>query len=348
MGGCVQSLPQVIQDLWCAVSPQHADLVINDRRFTVLGVLGEGGYGFVYLVRDSQRKEYAVKKILAQSAEQVEAAKTEVDVARRLTHKNLLPLIEASIGPSPTDQEVTQVCMLFPAYKEGTLLELLQRHHAEGTRLKDAEVLGIFRQVCEGVQAMHRCQPPLAHRDIKPGNVLLSHAPRRMPLGVEAPGADTSPEAVLMDFGSARPARARVSSRREALALQEMAEAHSSAPFRAPELFDVPSECEVGEATDVWSLGCMLYAAMYGGYSPFEHSAGQAGGSMALAAMSGRVAFPEPGSALGRQYEYPQTLRDLVTWILQVDPRRRPPLEDVIMRVGQLQAGMGDWEATFT
>ena len=34
---------------------------------------------------------------------------------------------------------------------------------------------------------------------------------------------------------------------------------------RAPELFEVPSECVITEKTDIWSLGCTLYAAAFGG-----------------------------------------------------------------------------------
>lgn len=55
---------------------------------------------------------------------------------------------------------------------------------------------------------MHSNEPPYAHNDVKPGNVLLTHRKGKSPL------------AILMDFGSARPARKEIRSRSEALQLQ--------------------------------------------------------------------------------------------------------------------------------
>jgi serine/threonine protein kinase len=55
---------------------------------------------------------------------------------------------------------------------------------------------------------MHNLDPPYAHNDVKPGNVLLTHRKGHSPL------------AILMDFGSARPARKQIRSRSEALQLQ--------------------------------------------------------------------------------------------------------------------------------
>ena len=52
---------------------------------------------------------------------------------------------------------------------------------------------------------------------------------------------------------------------------------------RAPELFEVPSSGTITASSDVWSLGCCIYAAAFG-HSPFDGSA--------LAAMSGRLSFP--------------------------------------------------------
>ncbi|RRT83903.1 hypothetical protein BHE74_00002461 [Ensete ventricosum] len=105
-------------------------------------------------------------------------------------------------------------------------------------------------KLCAGLKHMHSFDPPYAHNDVKPGNVLITHKKGQPPL------------AILMDFGSARPARKEIRSRSEALQLQEWASEHCSAPFRAPELWDCPSNADIDERTDIWSLGCTLYAIM--------------------------------------------------------------------------------------
>lgn len=55
---------------------------------------------------------------------------------------------------------------------------------------------------------MHSFDPSYAHNDVKPGNVLITHRKGQPPL------------AVVMDFGSARPAKLKIRSRSEALQLQ--------------------------------------------------------------------------------------------------------------------------------
>lgn len=55
---------------------------------------------------------------------------------------------------------------------------------------------------------MHTFDPPYAHNDVKPANVLITHRKGQPPL------------AVVMDFGSARPAKLEIRSRSDALQLQ--------------------------------------------------------------------------------------------------------------------------------
>lgn len=135
-------------------------------------------------------------------------------------------------------------------------------------------------------------------------------------------------QAVLMDFGSARPARVTVRNRTEALSLQEEAEKLCSAPYRAPELFDVASQCVVDERIDVWSLGCVLYFMLYG-CSPFERVLEEAGGSLALAVINGSLTFPSPDV-------HSSELRQLVLFCLKTDPQTRPHLHDVMQNVQRM------------
>ena len=62
-------------------------------------------------------------------------------------------------------------------------------------------------------------------------------------------------------------------------------QAHCSAPYRAPELLDVPSPATLDYgAVDVWALGATLFHVMYG-EPPFHRAMSAAGGSLALAVL---------------------------------------------------------------
>ncbi|GAA6025597.1 hypothetical protein JCM11491_004771 [Sporobolomyces phaffii] len=151
---------------------------------------------------------------------------------------------------------------------------------------------------------------PWAHRDIKPANIMIS---------------DDGVTPILMDFGSALPARIAIPDRRVALLHQDLAAEHCSMPFRAPELFDVKTDTTLTEKCDVWSLGCTAYAMAYG-TSPFETSQESSlGGSVAMAVLNGKYQFPpDQGGA------YSTGFKEIVRACLEVNPDRRPDIDEVI------------------
>ncbi|KAF9623534.1 hypothetical protein IFM89_003324 [Coptis chinensis] len=322
------------------------DVWINENRFRIIRQLGEGGFAFVFLVKDigiiessavnaatsvgkkfkdpshvSDDGTYAMKKVLIQNNEQLELVREEIRVSSLFSHPNLLPLLDhAIIAVKPTQQSSWnhEAYLLFPVHLDGTLLDNAKTMKAKKEFFSTIDVLQIFRQLCAGLKHMHNFSPPYAHNDVKPGNVLITHRKGQTPL------------AVLMDFGSTQPARREIQSRSEALQLQEWAAEHCSAPIRAPELWDCPSHADIDERTDVWSLGCTLYAIMYG-VTPFEYVLDESGGSLQLAVVNAQIKWPS-----GPNPQYPEPLHQFVKWMLQPQASIRPRIDDIIIHVDKL------------
>jgi len=107
--------------------------------------------------------------------------------------------------------------------------------------LPEAEALWIFKQIVEGVKYLHDMQ--VMHRDLKPTNILLTE----------------QGDIKIADFGVATQ-------------LKELSEEHNTmcgtANYISPE---IASNLPHGIETDIWSLGCILYALILG-KPPFESS----------------------------------------------------------------------------
>eukprot|EP00877_Chromochloris_zofingiensis_P009930 jgi/Chrzof1/5190/Cz15g15140.t1 len=332
------------------------DVTLNDRSFRVLKQLGEGGYAFVYLVREVPTAHsslvepdvYALKKVIAATGEQLTNAKREIEFMQLFRHPNLLPLLQHAVLPLQSDSGLAYIIyMLTPAYQDGTLVEELDRLRVQGRMLPTQEVLHLFSQVCQGIQHMH--SKGIAHRDIKPHNVLITRPEHSIPdqgtsalngddddgdadetAHLQATDQELGYEAVVMDFGSARQSCVQVTNRLDALALQEDAEAHCTATYRAPEVLDVPSHCTISDKVDVWSLGCTLYHIMYGA-SPFQEALDQ-GASLPLAVLNCRIPWPKDPDQ-----RYPAQLHSLIQQCLTVDPAARPNVAAVLKQVQHLQ-----------
>jgi len=320
------------------------DVWINENRYRIIRQLGEGGFAYVYLVKmllnesapSSAPKKfkdpshvsddgtYAMKKVLIQNSDQLEVVKEEIRVSSLFSHPNLLPLLDHAIisikptGPTQEGSWKHEAYLLFPVHLDGTLLDNATAMKAKKEFFSTSDVLHIFRQLCAGLKHMHGLDPPYVHNDIKPGNVLITHRKGQTPI------------AILMDFGSARPARKQIRSRSEALQLQEWASEHCSATFRAPELWNCPSHADIDERTDIWSLGCTLFAIMYG-VSPFEYALEEPEGSLQSAIVNAQIKWPA-----GPNPPYPDALHKFVTWLLQPQPTVRPRIDDIVIHVDKL------------
>ncbi|KAK4447710.1 Serine/threonine-protein kinase [Podospora aff. communis PSN243] len=170
-----------------------------------------------------------------------------------------------------------------------------------------------------------------AHRDIKPGNIMIS---------------DSGSDPILMDLGSIAESPLPITSRSLAIATQDVAAEHSTMPYRAPELFDVKTGTVIDTKVDIWSLGCTLYACLVG-KSPFEMRSDETGGSLSICVLSGDWRFPDEGpnakknkgkgpangsggDASSDSEAISEPVREVVRKCLKVEPGERPDIDELI------------------
>lgn len=143
---------------------------------------------------------------------------------------------------------------------------------------------------------------------------------------------------ILMDMGSLAPSPTPITSRSQAIAVQDEAGEHSTMPYRAPELFDVQTGKTIDTKVDIWSLGCTIYACLVG-KSPFEARSEQSGGSLTMCIMGGDWRWPdEPGkkgsAANGtRSDSFSEGVKEVVRQCLKVEPSERPDVDQLMQLV---------------
>ncbi|MGC0422000.1 serine/threonine-protein kinase [Embleya sp. AB8] len=256
---------------------------VIDGRFELLERLGGGGMGLVWRARDlALEREVALKEVRPPDPALLEEAPTAARMLRervlrearslaRLNHPNVV-----TIHHIVDAAEVPHPWLVMELVPGGSLHDRL----AAGP-IPPAEAAAIGRGVLSALTAAHAAG--IHHRDVKPGNVLLR--------------ADGSP--VLTDFG--------IAALRESTSLTATGDLIGSPEYIAPER--IRGE-EDNAASDLWSLGMMLYVAVEG-----EHPLRRATSLATLAAVLTET-MPPPTRA--------GALRPALDALLVRDPVARP------------------------
>lgn len=150
--------------------------ILSDR-YRIEGQLGKGGMGTVYLAYDQTLDiKVALKENLNPNPESAAQFKREAKLLASLRHPNL---------PRVTDHFILdEIQYLVMDYIEGEDLQTLLTRKQTSV----AEVLRWSDEVCDALTFLHTRQPPVVHRDLKPGNLKLQPDGR----------------VILVDFGIAK------------------------------------------------------------------------------------------------------------------------------------------------
>lgn len=291
-------------------------ITVNGARYTVVQRLAEGGFSVIDLIESTATKrKYALKRISCHSREDESVAKREIEISKIVQHKNVVDVVDYELKGCADIvlNAVSKLDIVLPYFRNGTLADHLLVRSKTHNYMSEGQILQIFLGICEGLRAFHEARPvPLAHRDLKTANICLS---------------DTM-EPVIIDLGSASEARIEIKgSQQEAQRLQDLAEERCTITYRPPELFCVNSYCTIDERTDIFSLGCCLYALCYF-KSPYD-AAYERGDSVALAVMSGNINF-DSGAP------YSQGLKNLIESMLSQNIQDRPFITEIISQIADL------------
>ncbi|MFJ5157472.1 PQQ-binding-like beta-propeller repeat protein [Streptomyces sp. NPDC088353] len=200
--------------------------------YTLLGRLGAGGMGVVYLGVSASGRQVAVKLVHGPYAQEEEFRtrfRQEIAAARRVSGAFTAPVVDAD----PDADRPWMATLYVPGLN---LAEVV----AKDGPLSQRELRALGLGLTEALRDIHRVG--LVHRDLKPGNVLMTEDGPR-----------------VIDFGISRAS--------DNQSLTTTGRMIGTPPFMSPE--QVASPRDVTPASDVFSLGSLLVFAA-AGTGPFD------------------------------------------------------------------------------
>ena len=226
--------------------------------YEIVSAIGAGGMGEVYRARDVRLERPVAVKVVAATAWTEPSARDrfvrEARTISSLEHPNICPIFD--VGDSDG------MPYLVMQYLEGETLA--ERLRTGGLPLEDA--LSIANDIAGALSCAHRSG--VVHRDIKPGNVML-----------------TRDGAKLLDFGLAKSASAVAEAAASSTPTREALTAHGTIVgtlhYMSPEQLEGR---ETDARADIWALGCVIYE-MVAGRKAFDGTS-QAGVISAIMAAS--------------------------------------------------------------
>lgn len=213
------------------------------ERYQLLSFVSQGGMGTIFKARDSETDTILAVKVLnqdlASDKEAIKRFEQEIKTVSQLTHANLLTIY---------DQGITKdgVPFLVCDFVEGeTLADYLKNKESSSTPAFDT--LDLFMQICDALSFAHA--RGVIHRDVKPGNVILSRT--------DSGGILVK----LVDFGIAKVMPSSTSQARETHSLTLTGGTFGTPSYMSPE------QClgfRLDERSDIYSLGCLMYEVATG------------------------------------------------------------------------------------
>ncbi len=256
--------------------------------YRIVDRLGQGGMAQVFRALHVGMGRVVALKIIPRerlsNPAVVARFEREVRAVATLSHPNIVIAFDVN--------QAGQTHCLAMEYVDG--IDLAKLVHQSG-RLPIANACEYIRQAANGLQHAH--EKGLVHRDIKPGNLMVTRSSQ-----------DQQPVVKILDFGLARFEREIIDGTR----LTQLGKIVGTVDYIAPEQAANPQTADI--RADIYSLGCSLFYLLTG-KPPF-------GGQDTFARIAARC-LDEVPSVRKRRPEVPPELEGVVAKMMARDPRSR-------------------------
>ena len=195
------------------------------KKYEVIGVVGEGAYGIVYKCKNKETGQFvAIKKFKETEDDLVQKTmKRELKMLQQLKHPNCVDFQDAFYHKG-------NLFLVFE-YVEKNLLEVLEE---SPNGLSPKLIRSFVYQMCKAISYLHKNN--IIHRDVKPENLLI----------------DENYQLKLCDFGFARKIMLDSNNNN----INPMTDYVATRWYRAPEL--LLSNGIYGPEVDYWAVGCIM------------------------------------------------------------------------------------------
>ncbi|MEM6749132.1 MAG: serine/threonine-protein kinase [Planctomycetota bacterium] len=213
-------------------------------RYKLLQKIGEGGFGSVWMAeqREPVKRRVALKIIkLGMDTKQVIARfEAERQALAMMDHPHIAKVFDAGSTETGRPYFVMEYIRGVPVLE-----------YCDTEKLSPVERLKLFIPVCQAIQHAH--QKGIIHRDIKPGNVLIT-----LHDGVPVPK--------VIDFGIAKATSAELTNK---TLFTEHRQMIGTPAYMSPEQAEM-SGLDIDTRSDIYALGVLLYELLTG-TTPFDN-----------------------------------------------------------------------------
>lgn len=256
-------------------------LLIADR-YKLITLLGRGGFSEVWLAEDVLANIKIAIKIYAPGVGLDDAGISlftqEFSLVFDMNHTNLL-------HPTHFDCWQRMPFLILPYCQNGSAFKYV----SSNTPMPEEEAWKVLHDVAAGLAYLHGKIPPIIHQDIKPDNILISDEGRYM----------------ITDFGISARIRSTLNRKTAEMSGGTLA-------YMGPERFGQNPQPIM--ASDIWSLGAMMYELMTGN-PPYGNHGGM------LQKNGADIPLVEG--------EYSQRLKDLIYRCVALNTWDRPTAEQI-------------------